>query len=313
LLDLRGGTGYNGVYPYDSRPSGRRKELDPISRKCAMKYSYNRPLRALLKGFLSGISRRRLSTYAAAGTYYIFLALPPMLILLCSLIPYTPLTQEDAMGVIRAYMPESVLLILENIIEDIYAASSATLTLSILLTTWSASASMRALMRGIDAACGSDRRIPAWLLYLRSFLYMIGLVLTLLISLCVMVYGGRLLDLAEHALPSFAAFELLFRVARYFRFAAVFFLLIAVFTVMYRWVPNTRFRYSEAWPGALFGAVTWVLFSLAFTMYMNLSDRFGAYGIIGSVMVAMMWMYFCLLFLLVGAWLNRFLLHPLDD
>lgn len=262
--------------------------------------------------FVLGITERKLVTYAAAGAYYMFLSLPPMLILLCSLLPYTPLSQADAIGAIQTYVPDSFLVILEKLIGDIYSSTSTTLTLSILLTAWSASASMRALMQGMDAAAGARRRMPLPLYYVLSVFYMIILILTLLISLCVMVYGGHILDLAERFLSALPILGWL-HIARYLRFAVVFLILAGVFTILYRWIPAVRLRFRDLWPGSLFSAVIWVIFSLAFTVYTNFSNRFGAYGLIGSAMVAMMWMYFCLLFLLIGAWLNHFMVHLREE
>jgi uncharacterized BrkB/YihY/UPF0761 family membrane protein len=38
-----------------------------------------------------------------------------------------------------------------------------------------------------------------------------------------------------------------------------------------------------------------------------MSNQFGAYGFIGTFLVAMMWMYFCIYFLLIGGYLNHYL------
>ena len=41
-----------------------------------------------------------------------------------------------------------------------------------------------------------------------------------------------------------------------------------------------------------------------FSLYVSISDKFGAYGYIGTIMVAMMWMYYCFMFLLIGGCIN---------
>ena len=59
--------------------------------------------------------------------------------------------------------------------------------------------------------------------------------------------------------------------------------------------------------GSLFSAVSWMLFSYIFSFYVSLSNRFGAYGYIGTIMVAMMWLFYCFYFLLIGGYINRLL------
>ena len=78
-------------------------------------------------------------------------------------------------------------------------------------------------------------------------------------------------------------------------------------------VPNTLVRfakklhYTEQLPGALFSGVSWMLFSYIFSFYISLSNRFGAYGYIGTIMVAMMWLFYCFYFLLIGGYINYLL------
>jgi len=261
----------------------------------------------LLKQFAAGMGERRLQTYAAAGAYYLFLSLVPIVMLVCSLLPYTPLTQTLALEVLRDYVPESMVELVERIIRDVYNRSSATLTISILLTIWSASSSLRALIRGVDAAYDARRRDNALVFLLRSFFYMIILLFVILISLTVMVYGGRIISLIQDALPYVPSLDFLFYLLRYLRFAIGMLLFALIFSILYKWMPDTRVKYKEQWPGAVFTAVVWVIFSSAFSFYVSLSGRYGAYGFIGTVMIAMVWMYFCLYFLLIGAFLNRFL------
>jgi len=84
-------------------------------------------------------------------------------------------------------------------------------------------------------------------------------------------------------------------------------LLALVFLLLYRWMPakSLKNRYQQS--GAAFAAVVWVLFSSIFSFYISMSNQFGAYGVIGTILVAMMWMYFCIYFLLIGGYINHYL------
>ena len=91
--------------------------------------------------FSKGMGRRRITTYSAACAYYLFMSLIPMIMLLVSIIQYTPLTQEMILEAISDYVPDSLYEIISSIISSIYSGGRVALTVSILLTIWSAAAS----------------------------------------------------------------------------------------------------------------------------------------------------------------------------
>ena len=260
------------------------------------------------KDFGRGLGERNLAMYAAAGTYKIFMSIVPVLMLIVSLVQFLPITQEQINEMLRGMLPEQVMTVVEKVVAGIYSGGKAAFTISIVLTVWSASGSMRQIMKGIDAAYNcSDVKQNTLLYYARSILYMIGFVLVLLVSLLIMAYGGSILDLLLKTIPKLSNLTILFGILKVARYFVIFALLYFVFLAMYRFVPKKKVRAKDQRPGALFSAVAWVLFSLVFSVYISYSNKFGAYGIIGTVMVAMMWLYYNIFFLLIGGWLNSFL------
>ncbi len=254
--------------------------------------------------FFEGVAERKIPTYSAAATYYLFMSLVPMVMLLVSLVQYTPLTQEVVMDTIENYIPYAMYEVVAQIVSTVFNGGRTALTISILLTIWSASASMKALMRGMDAVYNVERREHIVLFYLRACLYMIIFVVVILLSLIIMVYGGSILDLVRGMLPHSEALDYIFNLARYMRFLVTMAVLTLVFMVLYRWMPSAKLKYRFQWAGAVFTSVSWVLFSWIFSFYVSVSNKFGAYGLLGTVIVAMMWMRYCMYFLLLGGYIN---------
>ena len=257
--------------------------------------------------FSKGMSRRRITTYSAACAYYLFMSLIPMIMLLVSVIQYTPLTQDMILEAISDYVPDSLYEILNSIISSIYSGGRVALTISILLTIWSAAASMKALMRGMDSVYDAERHEDFFVFSLRACMYMVVFVLMLLLSFFVMVYGGQILQLLYDFLPHNGAVDWLFDIAGYMRFIVVLAVLALVFSFTYWRMPARRLRYKAQWPGAVFCALSWAVFSVIFSFYVSVSNRFGAYGLIGTVIVAMIWLYYCFYFLLLGGYINHFI------
>ena len=257
--------------------------------------------------FSRGLGRRRITTYSAACAYYLFMSLVPMIMLVVSVVQYTPLTESLILDTLSDYVPDQLYKIVETIVSSIYSGGRVALTVSILLTIWSASKSMKALMRGMDSVYDAARSEDFFVFSLRACFYMVIFVALLLVSLLVMVYGGEILALLYDLLPHGGAVDWLFGLARYLRYVIFLAVLTLVFSFTYWRMPARRLRYMSQWPGAAFCAVSWVLFSLIFSAYVSVSGIFGAYGVIGTVMVAMMWVYYCFYFLLLGGYINHYI------
>ena len=257
--------------------------------------------------FSKGMGRRRITTYSAACAYYLFMSLIPMIMLLVSVIQYTPLTQDMILEAISDYVPDQLYEILNSIISSIYSGGRVALTISILLTIWSAAASMKALMRGMDSVYDAERHEDFFVFSLRACIYMVVFVLMLLLSFFVMVYGGQILQLLYNFLPHNGAVDWLFDIAGYMRFIVVLAVLALVFSFTYWRMPARKLRYKAQWPGAVFCALSWAVFSVIFSFYVSVSNRFGAYGLIGTIIVAMIWLYYCFYFLLLGGYINHFI------
>ena len=257
--------------------------------------------------FFSGMGSRRLTTYSSSCAYYLFMSLVPVIMLLVSVLQYTPLTRDVVLEAVADYVPDSLYEIVYFIVTSIYSGGRVALTVSILLTIWSASACMKALLRGMDSVYDAERKEDYIRFSLRACFYMIIFVFILMLSLFVMVYGGKILDYIEQSMPVNHSLDFLFTLAKYLRFVIILALLALVFCQLYKWMPARRLKFRRQLPGAVFSSVAWAAFSFIFSFYVSLSDRFGAYGYIGTIMVAMIWIFYCLYFLLLGGFINHYI------
>ena len=262
---------------------------------------------SLGKEFGAGLGSRKLPLYSAAGAYKIFISIVPVVMLIVSIVRFLPVSQEYIIGQLNTLMPEQTMTILRRIISGIYSSGNAALTVSTVLTLYSASASMREIMNGLNAAYNVEKPRNIFKFCGSSVLYMTGLVATLVLSFFILAYGGRIMSIISAHFPRNIALAKLFAVLKYARFLIAAVILFFAFLVMFTFVPAGKHKMKEQCYGALFTAVTWVAFSVVFSVYISVSDKFGAYGIIGSVLVAMMWLYYNILFLLIGGWLNCFI------
>ncbi len=261
---------------------------------------------AVVVDFFDGVGRRKIWTFAAAAAFYLFMSLVPILGLVCSLLPYTPLTEEMFLGFLRGVVPEDMFSIVSGIVVSVYDSSTATLSITAVASVWTASLAMLSLMRGMDAAYDLTRKENFIVFRLRACFFMVIALAAVLLTLCGIVYGGMILDFIASRLDGTWAEMVLVTLVKIVRYPVMMFILFVVFLIFYKWMPAGRRRLWRQWPGAAFAMVAWLIFSWVFSLYVSNSNRYGVYGLLGTVIVALLWMYYCLFILLIGAYINRF-------
>ena len=83
--------------------------------------------------FFGGMGSRRITTYSAACAYYLFMSLVPVIMLLVSVLQYTPLTRDVVLEAVADYVPESLYEIVDYIVTSIYNGGRVALTVSLSL------------------------------------------------------------------------------------------------------------------------------------------------------------------------------------
>ena len=82
-------------------------------------------------------------------------------------------------------------------------------------------------------------------------------------------------------------------------------LVASALAVVYRFGPSTCQRSTPIWPGALLGALSWVVISYLFRNYVLHFGRYRqVYGALGTAIVLMFWLYLSALILLLGNQFN---------
>ena len=81
---------------------------------------------------------------------------------------------------------------------------------------------------------------------------------------------------------------------------------LVIFSLMlYRYLPNRRGRFRDQLPGAMFAAVGWMVISWVFSIYLDVFKGFSnMYGSLTTIVLIMLWMYFCMYCILIGGEFN---------
>ena len=188
--------------------------------------------------------------------------------------------------------PSSVETLITSIVNQVYNQSMGIIPVTILVALWSAGKGVLSMASGLNCIYGCRETRNYIVLRIRA---------TLVLS----VFGNTLnLFIAEHI-------PFLRRVADQLIEARVIITptVLLIFSLMlYRYLPNRRGRFRDQLPGAMFAAVGWMVISWVFSIYLDVFKGFSnMYGSLTTIVLIMLWMYFCMYCILIGGEMNMLL------
>ncbi len=255
------------------------------------------------------MKRNHTSSFAASTAFFLFLSLVPMLILLCTIIPYTPLSEELLLESVLQLFPESFAPFWAGIVTEVYEKSAGVLSVAALVTIWSAGKGMLALMRGLNEIHDTEeKRGYFYVRFIASF-YTLVLLVIIILALLLNVFGKVILNLLT---SRFVQIEEVGKVFLHFRFLAVCMVLAVLFTAIYAYVPDKKLRFREQVPGAIFSSIMWSVLSWGFSWYVGIGGG-NIYGSLSIIVLIMLFLYFCMYTVLVGAQINKYLCDVLKE
>ena len=261
---------------------------------------------AIITDFMNNIAKKNIGAYAASTAFFSFISTIPALVLVCYILPYTPLTQDDLLLAIQEIMPDTVLPMISQIVSEVYKEQTLAISISTILLIWTAGKGMMALIQGLNVINDEEEKRNYFVVRLVASLYTLGMIVAILVSLFLMVFGETIFEELKAYLILVPYVSIAIEILINFRSLVVIGILTIVFTFIYWLVPNKKMRYKKQLPGALFAAVLWYAFSYVFSLYVDIFHGFSVYGSLTFVVVIMLWFYFCMYIILIGAQINQY-------
>ena len=266
--------------------------------------------------------RLGVSRAAASLAYFLILTLFPLLVCVNFFIGLLELDPEAVFSALDSLLPrESLSIILDYLtyVSGIPQSQSTPLLLASLFTILlSASAGLRTLLKTMDELyqvrhVSSLRRVAVSVILSLLFL------LTIYLSIVVIFTGDWFFQLLEARLPSPLAelipLRLLSQLWGWLRYLLLFFCVLLLVLAVYRMgtPPPLRREKKVLRLTALLSAGALVACSVLFSWFIGMSSRYSlVYGSLASLIILLVWLYFCGNILLVGAVAGRVWFHRRD-
>lgn len=270
--------------------------------KKVLELKYVKILVDSIKDFTSNDSM----SFAAGTAFYTIFSLPALLIIILNLgasLYERSEIREELFSQITSLAGDESRQTLESILENFAfnadSAISATIGISILI--FSATTVFVSLQRGINhiwhikpipnrgyVKLAFDRLLSFSIVLVIGFILIVSLILDAIVS-----YSFGKLD----NLPPDINLELI-SIAQIIISQLI---LIVIFALMYKILPDAKVRWKDTWAGAMVTALLFIVGKFLIGLYMGTNDLSSTYGAAGSLVILLIWIYYSVVIFLFGA------------
>ena len=247
---------------------------------------------------------------AAQLAYYFFFALFPTMLFLVALASYFPVSTliDDLFRTVGGLMPpEALQIITDQLLKISESEDAGVLSLGMLLAVSSSSAAMVAIIDTVNRAYDVEEGRPWWKVRLTAMLLTVAVATFILVAFALVIVGPTVATKLAERFYLGPAFEWTWKILQW---PIVFGLTSTAMALIYYFAPDVEQDWVWLTPGSILATALWLLMSFGFKYYVgNWGNYTETYGLIGAVMILLLWFYITGLVILIGAEMNAEIEH----
>jgi membrane protein len=251
----------------------------------------------LISRTIGGAGNHDISQRAAGVAYYALLSIFPLLLGLIAIfgffLPSVNL-QDELLNFFGKNLPGATEILRQNIL-SIVKLRGIMGVLSIVIFFWSGSTMFSAMSLAINRVWDIHRYRPFFIRKASELGMAISTGILFLLSLGASAIASILRGVSNLSTAEVVMSDVGSRLV-------AFLLILAVFALIYKTIPNIKTYWRYVWPGALFAAV---LFEIARTLFIFYLEHFGdyqlIYGSIAAIIILLVWIYYSAFITILGA------------
>ena len=253
---------------------------------------------------VSDIMKDSVSAYSAQAAFFIIISAFPMVMLLLTMLKFLPYFSSGVPMIHIRFLPPDVNVFAQSTLQEIINNSSnMVLSISAITALWSSSTGIYSIMLGLTSAYSIKETRGYVRMRLLAIFYTLSFLAMIVAALGVLVFGKSIYHALIRYLPVAAQHVRI--ISDGIRWLLGFGVLVLFFVISYIAVPDRKSTVLEELPGALVSAVGWIVFSYLYAFYIEHYGHYAhIYGSLTAVVLLMLWLYFCMFIMLVGAEIN---------
>lgn len=265
------------------------------------------PVFIVIRFIVTELKKDQIPTRARSIAYSFFIAFFPGLIFLLTLLPYIPLDnfQSQFISLINEFIPDKVVnnFILTTIDDVINQPREGLLSFGAALTLYFSTQGVVSIIMSFNKTYSIYTNRNFFSLRAVALKLTILLVFLFLVSVVLLIAGEWFINLfLQYVAIKNYWVNFLLNTLRYIIILILFFVSIST---IYYYGPATKKKWKFITPGSSLATISSIIASLIFSNYISGFDKYNTiYGIFGSIILFLGWLYVNAFVLLIGFELN---------
>ncbi|RZM79418.1 YihY/virulence factor BrkB family protein [Leptolyngbya iicbica] len=270
--------------------------------------------------------RDNVSGMAAALSYYSLFSLFPLLLVLLSIFgalvgPDTEAFRSIQMAIVR-YLPTEVHGLIRDTVIALNSSSVGAGIIGSMLLLWASTTVFSILRQSVNriwqtpsraSESGSVLQMVMFFVTnkLFAFLLVLGTALLMVASLVSNIVVKAIIELTTNFTETFAFLEIdELQLTSGLQVSSSVLILSLAISILFKVLPSIQLAWNDVWLGAIITAFLLVgLQQLTTNSVVSIGGRFLSYGVIGSVMILMLWIFLTCQIFLVGCEISYIYAH----
>ena len=247
--------------------------------------------------------------FAIAGqsAFFIILSAVPLSMFIVSILQNLHIPVDFIEMGLSGIFSEQIVDEISEFLTNAYNNAVGISLITLVITLWSAAQGIHAITNGLNRIYDAYENRNWFFLRIRAMFYTIAFFAIILFSLVIIGLGSTInkwLSPYIKYLPDFVA------LIYHLRYVLVFLFLVVLFALVYRNFPNISRKQNKEYgikyqlPGAFICTLSWYVLSLGISIYVDNFNGFSIYGGLATLAGIMIWLYFCMVCLMICAEIN---------
>jgi membrane protein len=243
---------------------------------------------------------------SASLSYYTIFAMPPMLLIIMyvsGIFFGREAIQGEVYAQIAGIVGPTVALMIQETIKNVHLTQGSFFTTflsigTLLIVATGMFAEMQDSINRIWGIKAKPRR--SWLKWILNRLLSFSMIITIGFLLMVSLILNTIMDILSAKLQAHFT-NLTVNVVYFVNIALVFSVIAALFTIIFKILPDGRVNWRDAWKGASFTTILFMAGKFLIGFYLSRTTITTIYGAASSVIAVLLWVYYSSIILYFGA------------
>ena len=263
----------------------------------------------IFRPFIKKISHDNIFAIAGQSAFFLILSSVPLMMFAVSIFQNMHIPQESLERILAIVFNEKATKSVSSFLSNLYRDATGISVITLIGTLWSASKGVHAITNGLNRIHHTYENRNWLFLRLRAMLYTVLVFAIVFASMVIIMLGS---SLNEWLSKNISYMPAVVTMMLHLRYVIIFVYIVVMFALLYRNFPNLsrenrrQYGFLSQLPGALFTAVAWFVLTIVISIYVTDFNGFSIYGGLLRLAVIMIWLYFCMVCLMLGAEFNYY-------